>query len=182
MELSQKLKELRKKQGLTQLELAERLFVSRQAISGWEAGTSRPSTENLQSLSRLFNIPLETLLDDSAEAEPAAAQEKLPAEEQAKEEDKGQGKARRYKAIVLVIVLLAILLTTAVLAHRRTAQEKMGAMTFSEMECDDFDFAGPNLCRWRALAKGGERNAQTFVYGTDRSGDDWMPVYRHRRC
>ena len=32
MELSQKLKELRKKQGLTQLELAERLFVSRQAI------------------------------------------------------------------------------------------------------------------------------------------------------
>ena len=65
MELSQKLKELRKKQGLTQLELAERLFVSRQAISGWEAGTSRPSTENLQSLSRLFNIPLETLLDDS---------------------------------------------------------------------------------------------------------------------
>lgn len=63
MELSQKLKELRKKQGLTQLELAERLFVSRQAISGWEAGTSRPSTENLQSLSRLFNIPLETLLN-----------------------------------------------------------------------------------------------------------------------
>ena len=41
MELSQKLKELRKKQGLTQLELAERLFVSRQAISGWEAGTQR---------------------------------------------------------------------------------------------------------------------------------------------
>ena len=76
MELSQKLKELRKKQGLTQLELAERLFVSRQAISGWEAGTSRPSTENLQSLSRLFNIPLETLLDDTAEAEPAAAPEK----------------------------------------------------------------------------------------------------------
>ena len=33
MELSQKLKELRKKQGLTQLELAERLFVSRQATS-----------------------------------------------------------------------------------------------------------------------------------------------------
>ena len=161
MELSQKLKELRKKQGLTQLELAERLFVSRQAISGWEAGTSRPSTENLQSLSRLFNIPLETLLDDTAEAEPAAAPEKLPlpeaslaepaaapeklpAEEQAKEDGKGQGlgKDRRYKAIVMVIVLLAILLTTAVLAHRRTAQEKMGAMTFSEMECDDFDFAG----------------------------------------
>lgn len=141
MELSQKLKELRKKQGLTQLELAERLFVSRQAISGWEAGTSRPSTENLQSLSRSFNIPLETLLDDKAE-------------EQAKEEDKGQGKARRYKAIVLVIVLLAILLTTAVLAHRRTAQEKMGAMTFSEMECDDFDFAGAESVPMEGFGEG----------------------------
>lgn len=141
MELSQKLKELRKKQGLTQLELAERLFVSRQAISGWEAGTSRPSTENLQSLSRLFNIPLETLLDDTAE-------------EQAKEEDKGQGKARRYKAIVLVIVLLAILLTTAVLAYRRTAQEKMGAMTFSEMECDDFDFAGAESVPMEGFGEG----------------------------
>lgn len=153
MELSQKLKELRKKQGLTQLELAERLFVSRQAISGWEAGTSRPSTENLQSL---INIPLETLLDDTAEAEPAAAPEKLPAEEQAKEDGKGQGlgKDRRYKAIVLVIVLLAILLTTAVLAHRRTAQEKMGAMTFSEMECDDFDFAGAESVPMEGFGEG----------------------------
>lgn len=156
MELSQKLKELRKKQGLTQLELAERLFVSRQAISGWEAGTSRPSTENLQSLSRLFNIPLETLLDDTAEAEPAAAPEKLPAEEQAKEDGKGQGlgKDRRYKAIVMVIVLLAILLTTAVLAHRRTAQEKTGVMTFSEMECDDFDFAGPESVPMEGFGEG----------------------------
>ena len=160
MELSQKLKELRKKQGLTQLELAERLFVSRQAISGWEAGTSRPSTENLQSLSRLFNIPLETLLDDTAEAEPAAAPaaapEKLPAEEQAKEEGKGQGlgKDRRYKAIVMVIVLLAILLTTAVLAHRRTAQEKTGVMTFSEMECEDIDLAGAKSVLIEGFGKG----------------------------
>ena len=154
MELSQKLKELRKKQGLTQLELAERLFVSRQAISGWEAGTSRPSTENLQSLSRLFNIPLETLLDDTAEAEPAAAPEKLPAEEQAKEEDKGPGKDRRYKAIVMVIVLLAILLTTAVLAHRRTAQEKTGVMTFSEMECEDIDLAGAKSVPIEGFGKG----------------------------
>ena len=143
MELSQKLKELRKKQGLTQLELAERLFVSRQAISGWEAGTSRPSTENLQSLSRLFNIPLETLLD-------------VPAEEQAKEEGKGQGlgKDRRYKAIVMVIVLLAILLTTAVLAHRRTAQEKTGVMTFSEMECEDIDLAGAKSVPIEGFGKG----------------------------
>ena len=39
MELSQKLKVLRKKKGLSQFELAEVLCVSRQAITGWEAGT-----------------------------------------------------------------------------------------------------------------------------------------------
>ncbi|WP_418771974.1 hypothetical protein [Neglectibacter timonensis] len=54
----------------------------------------------------------------------------------------------------MVIVLLAILLTTAVLAHRRTAQEKMGAMTFSEMECDDFDFAGAESVPMESFGEG----------------------------
>lgn len=99
---------------------------------------------------------VEAIDREPAEPEPAAAPEKLPAEEQAKEEGKGQGlgKDRRYKAIVLVIVLLAILLTTAVLAHRRTAQEKMGAMTFSEMECDDFDFAGAESVPMEGFGEG----------------------------
>ena len=69
MELSKKVKALRKKQGLSQLELAEKIFVSRQAISGWEAGTSRSSTENLQCLSKLYAVPLEVLLDDKQELE-----------------------------------------------------------------------------------------------------------------
>lgn len=126
MEMSRKIKDLRKKKGLSQLELAEKLVVSRQAVSGWEAGTSRPSIENLQSLSRLFNIPLEMLLDNTAEVDSTAAPEKISAEEQVKEEDKGQGlgKARRYKTMALVIVLLTILLTTVVSIHRRTTQEK----------------------------------------------------------
>lgn len=72
MELSQKLKKLRKEQGLTQLDLSESLSVSRQAISGWEAGTSRPSTENLQFLSKLYNVPMEYLLDDSKDKLPSA--------------------------------------------------------------------------------------------------------------
>ena len=117
MELSQKLKYLRKKKGVSQLELAERLSVSRQAVSGWEAGTSRPSTENLQSLSRLFNIPLETLLNDTLletllndtlEVESVAIPEKSPVEEQVKEENKEQKprKVRSRRILALVIVLL----------------------------------------------------------------------------
>ena len=88
---------------------------------------------------------------DREPAEPEPAPEKLPAEEQAKEEGKGQGlgKDRRYKAIVM-----AILLTTAVLAHRRTAQEKTGVMTFSEMECEDIDLAGAKSVPIEGFGKG----------------------------
>lgn len=67
MVLPQKLKYLRKQMGWSQLELAEKLQVSRQAVSGWEAGSSKPSTENLQCMSKLYSVSLEYLLDDSQE-------------------------------------------------------------------------------------------------------------------
>ena len=67
MILRQKLKYLRKQMGLSQLELAVKLQVSRQAVSGWEAGSSKPSTENLQCMSKLYSVSLEYLLDDSQE-------------------------------------------------------------------------------------------------------------------
>lgn len=49
--------------------------MSRQAVTKWETGASRPSTENLQSLSRLYNVPLEYLLDESEDELPAPAAE-----------------------------------------------------------------------------------------------------------
>lgn len=99
MELSQKLKKLRKEQGLTQLDLSETLFVSRQAISGWEAGTSRPSTENLQFLSKLYNVPLEYLLDDSKDL----PINRINSEKIAKEA-KDDIKEKRKKVPVLIII------------------------------------------------------------------------------
>ena len=67
MTLDKKLTRLRKREGLSQAEVSEELDVSRQAVTKWETGQSRPSTENLQSLSKLYNVPLEYLLDDSKE-------------------------------------------------------------------------------------------------------------------
>lgn len=54
--------ELRNKSGLSQAELAERLFVTRQAVSRWENGETVPNTEALKLLSRLFNVSINTLL------------------------------------------------------------------------------------------------------------------------
>ena len=50
MTLEKKLVRLRKKEGMSQADVSGKLNVSRQAVSRWEAGDSRPSTENLQAL------------------------------------------------------------------------------------------------------------------------------------
>lgn len=73
MTLDKKLARLRKKAGLSQAEVSEEMDVSRQAVTKWETGQSRPSTENLQSLSKLYNVPLEYLLDESEDELPAPA-------------------------------------------------------------------------------------------------------------
>ena len=54
--------ELRTKRGLSQEELAEKVFVTRQAVSRWENGDTTPNTETLKLLSKLFDVSINTLL------------------------------------------------------------------------------------------------------------------------
>lgn len=54
--------ELRTKLGLSQEELAEKVFVTRQAVSRWENGETTPNTETLKLLSKLFDVSINTLL------------------------------------------------------------------------------------------------------------------------
>ena len=54
--------ELRTKSGLSQDELAEKLFVTRQAVSRWENGETVPNTDTLIALSKLFGVSINTLL------------------------------------------------------------------------------------------------------------------------
>jgi transcriptional regulator with XRE-family HTH domain len=62
MEFNEKLQELRKGRGLTQEELAERLFVSRTAVSKWESGRGYPSIDSLRELSRFFAVTIDELI------------------------------------------------------------------------------------------------------------------------
>lgn len=62
MDTKDVLYELRTKNGLTQDELAEKLYVTRQAVSRWENGETVPNTETLKMLSGLFNVSINTLL------------------------------------------------------------------------------------------------------------------------
>lgn len=62
MEAKDMLLELRTKKGLSQEELAEKVFVTRQAVSRWETGETTPNTETLKLLSKLFDVSINTLL------------------------------------------------------------------------------------------------------------------------
>ena len=63
MKLSDYIIKIRTDNNLTQEEFAEKLFVTRQAVSKWESGASDPSTSNLLTLAKLFNVSVEELLN-----------------------------------------------------------------------------------------------------------------------
>lgn len=65
MNFSDKLKTLRKQCNLSQEKLAEKLNVSRQAVTKWETNTGTPDIENIKSISKLFNVSLDELLSDN---------------------------------------------------------------------------------------------------------------------
>ena len=62
METKDIILEFRTKKGLSQEELAEKIFVTRQAVSRWETGETIPNTETLKLLSQLFDVSINTLL------------------------------------------------------------------------------------------------------------------------
>ena len=61
------IRELRTKNGLSQDELAEKIFVTRQAVSRWENGETTPSIDTLKLLSKLFDVSINTLLGSPRE-------------------------------------------------------------------------------------------------------------------
>lgn len=126
MKLCEKLYELRRAAGLSQEELAERLNVSRQAVSKWENGAAQPELSKLVELSRLYGVSVDELLSleeaekgdakaaSSVEAStPAPAQETLTAPK----------KARRQKLLLgAAAVCLALAVGLALYNNHRVKQ------------------------------------------------------------
>ena len=62
MEFNEKLQKLRTNENLTQEELAEKLYVSRAAISKWESGRGYPSIDSLKALAKYFHVTIDELI------------------------------------------------------------------------------------------------------------------------
>ncbi len=85
MTLADKLKEARKNSGFTQSELAEKLCVSRQAITKWESGKGIPDVENLKTISKVLNVSIDFLLDDEEVLDKTVIKEQINLDDYAKE-------------------------------------------------------------------------------------------------
>ena len=116
-----KLTDLRREHGLSQKELAERLRVSRQAVSRWEQGTAVPSIDNLKLLSELYGVSMDELLRGGpleTERQPDAAPDgPSPAEEAVRRERR---RGTRWKRAALgALLALAIALAALVYVVRK---------------------------------------------------------------
>ena len=96
--IGRKIKAAREGAGLTQEDLAERMEVSRQAVSKWEADLSRPSSENLLRLCRLLGLNWEELAGE--------AEEIVPPEEERQEPEISREKKDANMALLLPFLIL----------------------------------------------------------------------------
>ncbi len=132
MKLDEKLVRLRKEKGLTQLELAEAVKVSRQAVSKWESGGAVPSTENLIFLCGLYEISLDDLLCDSIE--------QLNILEKGKaSEGSEKNRRQRQKWIVVAFLLVICFVLLFVILENK---EKESSLQMKEILGEEVELRG----------------------------------------
>ena len=122
IEIANRLVELRKKNGYSQEELADKLGLSRQAVSKWERAESSPDTDNLICLARLYNVSLDDLLNTSEntddirrevkERETIKEESNIPTKKPVDEKEEKRDKKLRYIESVVsgILFILAIVI------------------------------------------------------------------------
>lgn len=123
----EKLKENRKKLGLSQEALAEKLNVSKQTVSKWESGISMPDIENLVKLSNLFNISTDYLLKDRKSDSDFSYYTVVKEEKRL---------LSRYKIVGLLLIILSVLILLTLLIV--TIVEPMTYMVVGGRNYDGF--------------------------------------------
>lgn len=109
MELSERLTLLRKEQGLSQMELAQALDVSRQAVSRWEVGAAVPTTENLRMISKLYQVSFDYLVMGTEPQPAQPTQVEQPQPEPTQETNKFSLREKIMLATALISITLALM-------------------------------------------------------------------------
>lgn len=99
MQFGEKLRALRKDAGMTQAEMAEKLMVSRQAVSKWETNLSVPDIDNVLAICKLFHVSSDDLMREENTVQKATL----------KPHSKKKVELWKKSAIVLLLLLLLLL-------------------------------------------------------------------------
>lgn len=118
MKLSERLLQLRREREVSQIELAEALNVSRQAVSRWETGQSTPSAEKLQFLAEFYGVTLDELFFSVEKKQ--KPQEQNPTPQTAEEKHKRKW---IYLCAAAVVVMLLIAVLIAAIGHKEDLKE-----------------------------------------------------------
>lgn len=106
MNLSNKIYEMRKAQGLSQEQLAEKLNVSRQSVSKWESGEAIPELERLLAMSKIFNVTTDYLLKESEVDELTVRTQMLERQQQTLLSETRKAERRRFQILSCVVIYL----------------------------------------------------------------------------
>ena len=138
MKFGDKLTQIRKRNGLSQEELGDKLNVTRQTISKWELGQSKPDTDKLMEISKLLNVDFNLLIDDSLSLD-----NNINNTSNVIIED--EVRPRKWLLIVLIVVAigLVIFLLDGYVKNRKTEAEKMKDEVSSF--CDIFTGFGESI-------------------------------------
>lgn len=121
MELNEKLQQLRKQKGFTQEELAEKLYVSRTAISKWESGRGYPSIDSLKAISKLFGISIDELL---------SSEELMSIAETEQNEKTNRMRDLIYGALDCMVAMMFVL---PFFGERKTEEEMIRSVSLLEL-------------------------------------------------
>lgn len=148
MSFAKKMIELRKQQDLSQQDLADRLGVSRQAISRWETGAVQPLADSVKSLAQVFQVSTDYLLNDDLDTPtpPPTAQPAPP-----QEKPKSARKHRKWLLALAALAAAAVLvLVTAsgTMAYLRWEEDHPVSMYDVLSEKDDGQSDGSFAISW----------------------------------
>lgn len=171
--LPAKLVSLRKQKGITQMELAEKLNVSRQAISRWEVGLAVPTTDNLKVLSELYGVSIDYLLNDAAENVSKQNEVKQDQSSASETEEKNGFRNRRrwYIGAAIGLVLMAIILAvvvTAIATAKNSKGEQSQVMPITDLTvAEETDYTTYTFSFELSHLKGGDEYAgeKNSLYG-----------------
>lgn len=136
MRFGEKLSFLRKQRGMTQMELAEKLDISRQAVSRWEQGTSEPSTENLVSIGKLFDVTVDALVNENVQLQAGSAVLVVETEEKGMPEKRSKYGILKIVGIVL-FAIAAILVVCIGLVKDKQNPVPMNDITKGEVNASE---------------------------------------------